>query len=255
MRRERTLCEGIGQDFAVTATLHFFDREVLSIADTRDSGLHAHRAAQLMLGLDGGFDLVDADGHAQSLAWAVLPPGEEHRIRGTGGRIAYLFVDPGLRTWNAWRAAGGVPAEPAAALVEGLRDLSKGRRDVEQARRLAGDWRAASLPGLFDAAAQDARIARALAAVDADPVAEHDHRRLAALAHLSPSRFAERFRVETGMPVRNYLLWRRLLTAVAALEHGDSVTEAAHRCGFADAAHLSRSFRRVLGAAPSELRW
>lgn len=239
----------------MTATLHFFDRQALSIADTRDSGLHAHRAAQLMIGLDGDFEIADACGRARSASWAVLAPGEEHRIRGDGGRIAYLFVDPGLRTWKAWRGAGGVPVEPAAALVDGLRALAASDRNVAQARRLAEDWRAASLPGLFDAAPHDARIAQALAAVDADPVADHDHRTLAALSHLSPSRFAERFRVETGMPVRNYLLWRRLLTAVAALERGDSVTEAAHGCGFADAAHLSRSFRRVLGAAPSELRW
>lgn len=245
----------IGQNFPVTATLYFFDRQALSIADTRDSGLHAHRAVQLMVGLDRGFELVDASGHARPLAWAVLAPGEEHRIRSDGGGIAYLFFDPGLRNWNAWRAAGGVPVAPAQGLIDSLRALAPPARDVERARRLAEEWRAFSLPGLFDTAPQDPRIARALAAVDADPVAGHDHRRLAALAHLSPSRFAERFRVETGMPVRNYLLWRRLLAAVGALERGASVTDAAHGCGFADAAHLSRSFRRVFGAAPSEVRF
>jgi AraC-like DNA-binding protein len=50
------------------------------------------------------------------------------------------------------------------------------------------------------------------------------------------------------------VLWRRLLLAVQRLEGGDSVTAAAHAAGFADAAHLSRSFRKVIGAAPSELR-
>ena len=75
----------------------------------------------------------------------------------------------------------------------------------------------------------------------------------AAVAHLSVSRYAERFRAATGMPVRNYLLWRRLLLAVEKLRGGASVTDAAHESGFSDAAHLSRSFRRILGATPSDL--
>ena len=61
------------------------------------------------------------------------------------------------------------------------------------------------------------------------------------------------FREATGLPVRNYLLWRRLLEATARLQAGEGVTATAHATGFADAAHLSRSFRRMIGAAPSSL--
>ena len=34
---------------------------------------------------------------------------------------------------------------------------------------------------------------------------------------------------------------------------GVSVTEAAHSAGFSDAAHMTRTFRRMLGTSPSEL--
>ena len=34
---------------------------------------------------------------------------------------------------------------------------------------------------------------------------------------------------------------------------GASVTRAAHHAGFADGAHMTRTFRRMLGATPSDL--
>jgi AraC-like DNA-binding protein len=76
---------------------------------------------------------------------------------------------------------------------------------------------------------------------------------LAAVAGLSPSRFMHAFTESVGVPVRPYILWLRLQRAACDLQDGASVTSAAHRAGFSDAAHLTRTFRRMLGATPSDL--
>ena len=76
---------------------------------------------------------------------------------------------------------------------------------------------------------------------------------LAGIAGLSPSRFMHAFTESVGVPVRPYILWLRLQRAACDLMNGASVTQAAHRAGFSDAAHLTRTFRRMLGATPSEL--
>jgi AraC-like DNA-binding protein len=76
---------------------------------------------------------------------------------------------------------------------------------------------------------------------------------LASIARLSPSRFMHAFTESVGIPVRPYILWLRLQRAACDLKEGASVTSAAHRAGFSDAAHLTRTFRRMLGATPSQL--
>jgi AraC-like DNA-binding protein len=76
---------------------------------------------------------------------------------------------------------------------------------------------------------------------------------LAGIARLSPSRFMHAFTQSVGVPVRPYVLWLRLQRAACDLMNGASVTQAAHGAGFSDAAHLTRTFRRMLGATPSQL--
>lgn len=76
---------------------------------------------------------------------------------------------------------------------------------------------------------------------------------LAGISGLSQSRFMHVFTGSTGVPLRPYILWLRLQRACCDLMSGASVTRAAHGAGFSDAAHLTRTFRRMLGMTPTDL--
>jgi len=78
-------------------------------------------------------------------------------------------------------------------------------------------------------------------------------RTLAAISGLSQSRFMHVFTESTGVALRPYILWLRLQRACCDLMAGASVTTAAHNAGFSDAAHLTRTFRRMLGMTPTDL--
>ena len=80
--------------------------------------------------------------------------------------------------------------------------------------------------------------------------------RLGALAFelgISEGRLAHLFGEELGLPFRSYVAWLRVRSAGAAVQAGQTLTVAAHAAGFADAAHLTRTFRRMFGIAPSEI--
>jgi AraC-like DNA-binding protein len=77
--------------------------------------------------------------------------------------------------------------------------------------------------------------------------------RLAQIAKLSPSRLMHVFTQSLGIPLRPYVLWLRVQHASTVLALGYTVTEAAYIAGFADAPHLTRTVRRILGVTPRQL--
>jgi AraC-like DNA-binding protein len=97
----------------------------------------------------------------------------------------------------------------------------------------------------------DKRVTRVLAAIR-----EADDLRIsidtaAAMAFLSPSRFAHLFKQQVGLPFRHYMLWRKLARAMLVIGRVGTISAAAHEAGFADAAHLTRTFYQMFGLAPS----
>lgn len=226
---------------------------VLVRARAADSGTHAHRALQLVWAVETAFRL-DLDDRCLKGDWAVIEPMRRHRIRGEGQTLIHLFLDPGHGHYRRWLRSQQ-PRPPDAVLRRRLRAWSDEALDAEGSAELIRAWRAQSLPGLADGAFTDARIGSAARMIEEAPAdTDWHHRQLAAQVHLSPSRFQALFRAHTGQSVQQFVLWQRLLLGLRRLGAGDNVTMAAQACGFSDSAHFSRSFRRVLGAAPSEIR-
>nr|WP_244505923.1 MULTISPECIES: helix-turn-helix domain-containing protein [Pseudomonas] len=101
---------------------------------------------------------------------------------------------------------------------------------------------------LANASVIDPRLQTVLAAVRESI---HGRQYLARLVHLSPTRFSHWFVEQTGLPLRSYRKWSRLVAALQNIAAGRSLTEAAHAAGFADAAHFSRTFRNLFGLDPT----
>jgi AraC family transcriptional regulator len=78
---------------------------------------------------------------------------------------------------------------------------------------------------------------------------------LSALARSSPSYFSAAFKRTFGASPHAYLMKRRITLALGQMLGSDApLSEIAINCGFADQAHFSRRFRRMMGSTPSSWR-
>jgi AraC-like DNA-binding protein len=79
--------------------------------------------------------------------------------------------------------------------------------------------------------------------------------RLAALANMSRSAFAARFKAKLGEAPLEYLTRWRMFRAGVLLRHSErSLAEIANEVGYESDAALSKAFHRVVGMAPGAFR-
>jgi AraC-like DNA-binding protein len=221
--------------------------------------LHSHHAVQVTIALEGWYRLQSGDQSVDAPVAAVAPDAR-HAIT-SHGTVAFVYIEPESvagraavrRLFDKRRLVsvdtalfGTLPAELLAAYrdpaITEARLVEIGRALVS---RLSGE---VEIPTL------DERVSKVITWANAQLATPIRLADAAAVAGLSPDRLRHVFVRHTGLPFRTYVLWLRLLKAVEAFSRGESLTNAAHEAGFADSAHLSRTFRRTFGVTAAELR-
>lgn len=220
---------------------------------------HSHHAVQVTFALEGWYRLESGDLSVDT-AVAAVAPDARHSIA-SNGTVAFVYLEPES---IAGRAAirrlfancrltsvdtalfGSLPAD----LLVAYRDP-----DITEARLIEiGRALVARLSGEVELSTVDERVSKVITWTNAQLATPIRLADAAVVAGLSADRLRHVFVRHTGLPFRTYVLWLRLLKAVEAFSRGESLTNAAHEAGFADSAHLSRTFRRTFGVSAAELR-
>jgi len=221
---------------------------------------HSHYAIQLALGAPAGLRVQFGRGGAwQPCAAALIPSRATHTIDVFDCEwSAVIFVEPETPEGRglAARLNGAVEHLDATAAQVAAMRLQRAWRieqDADAVRSVCLQW-IRELSNTRQRQPSDPRILRAVDLIRErmeDPPSLQD---IARLVHLSPSRFRHLFVEETGMALRSYILWRRLLHVWDLQMAGETLAAAAHGAGFADSAHLSRTAKTMFGVSPSLLR-
>jgi AraC family transcriptional regulator len=251
--RKRTLA-GVGRVIVWSGGSLWVGRHVGKVQE------HAHHAIQISLALEGRFR-IEARSWAESIetVGTVVMPDQPHWLDGCGTTVATLFVEPNslqgaalCKRFDGFDVALLSDEESEAAAKYLRSEFLGGAPDLRLAQfakgaicRIAGDPQTAPQ--------SDPRITAALAWMRKHLASPMRLQAVAATVHLSPGRFRHLFVAQTGTSFRAWLLWARAEYAVAAATKGMSWTDAAQAAGFADAAHFTRTCRRVFGVAPTML--
>jgi AraC-like DNA-binding protein len=182
---------------------------------------HAHYAYQLMFS-QGGPITASLDGRVTTAHHLFIPSRMPHAILHTDGEVVTVFAEPSAFDLAPLQAALADSELSLEALDCTLRQLP--RRALE-----------------------DARVERALLALDQQLSGKVSAHALAQAAHVSLSQLERLFAIQLGLPVRRLVLWRRLRVALGLALGGSTLTEAAHGAGFADSAHFSRTMKQLFG--------
>ena len=219
---------------------------------------HAHHAIQIVMAWHGRVTICAQDDVWRDGSGLVVRPDVVHSFDAQGASAAMLFVDP-ESTEGSWLRSSlvqDITLVPEARLVSpvsALRTFAERPLEGMELGALIRHCVQALSAGAPPARRMDPRVSTVLRQIQEADELRVSLETAAAMAFLSPSRFAHLFKQQMGLPFRKYVLWRKLTRAMVAIGGSRTIADAAHGADFADAAHLTRTFYQMVGMAPSAL--
>ena len=219
---------------------------------------HEHHAIQIVFAIDGEVGIKGKRGDWRMCRGAIVRQDVVHSFNANGALEAMLFVDPESAegVWLQSALRDDITVVPEKRLVQPVEALQK---FIDQPLESIGVQEIIKLcvqslcAGAPPSRRLDQRVSRVLTAIRGSDELRMSIDDAAAMAFLSPSRFAHLFKQQVGLPFRRYMLWRKLTRAMLIIGREKTISTAAHEADFADAAHLTRTFYQMVGLAPSVL--
>ncbi len=219
---------------------------------------HAHHAIQITLAVDGEVSFRGERGDWLSGRGLIVRADAIHSYQPNGSFGAMIFVDPESAegAWLSTSLRADITLVPDARVADCIPEI---QRLVDQPFESMGipelirHCVQALCAGVPPSRRLDERVTRVLAAIRGSDQLRISIDEAAAMACLSPSRFAHLFKQQVGLPFRRYMLWRKLTRAMLVIGRQQTISTAAHEADFSDAAHLTRTFYQMVGLPPSLL--
>ncbi|MCZ0866813.1 AraC family transcriptional regulator [Dasania sp. GY-19] len=216
-----------------------------------DNKPHKHWAHQIAIGTEGHIELLsDKTRYLEGGVW--IPAGTAHQLKTAS--VLCVYIDP---TYDLCKTLLPQRVSQNRSIV--VLDEEMSSKYMTRFAQVS-DLQAALLSfnqqcRCHSDSAQDGRLSVILEALKNDVTigGNTSQKSLSGLVHLSPSRFSHWFVEQTGMPLRSYRKWLRLLVGFE-LSQRMSLTDAAIVAGFSDQAHFCRTVTQAFGVSSTTIK-
>lgn len=252
-------------DLAVVSTrrqLYVWSRLLLQLSDGVANNQHRHFGAFLLLAPDAPIEVnIETSPAPQTrvVGQAILvAPNAWHHLDARGSRVATLVLGPD-HPWFGYvlpALNGAAAASFPLARLTGNVDWDRifaGEEDCATMHRFIEVALAAMTDRKFEPHMLDTNISVVVDLLNSSDATIVDPAELASAVGLTAVTLMRRFKRQLGVRIREYVLWRRLINAIPLLAEHRTLTEVAHRAGFYDQSHLSRTARRMFDLQPSSV--
>ncbi len=225
-------------DFDITKGIYSFELNELNTES------HSHPVVEIISATNGTFSLKSNGRTKENLEFAIIDSNTEHKVVSQNCYVRILMLECHNSQLTDFLGSEGIKFENG---VYSKTSFTKKNDLLSEVKSLA---RTIDLK-----TPTDKRITASIKFIEENELEyENIISELTSKVFLSDSRLSHLFKEHIGVSIKKYLVWNRLRQAINLyLNENTNLTDVSLQSGFFDQAHLTKSFKNILGVSPSKV--
>ncbi len=220
---------------------------------------HCHGSLQLVFDISNSFKIKDKSSSWVFYSTAIIRTSHIHQLDSNGSMQLFIYLDEeteyARKLNNKYLVSQNISSLDNDANPNINREFVKKLLVETDCEKLFQGLLTIieELVGADSSKNNDIRISRAINYIEkthkpikVKDVGEH--------VCLSESRLRFLFKQEVGQSIQSFILWTKVIRSINPILKGNQISQSAYSAGFWDPSHLNRSFKKLLGISPREIR-